>query len=159
MLLNQAIYKYYFQKFKKYSKTNILKKFTKNKIKYQVLTVNGKKGTVQVRGLKSKSTRIKKLTIPKHVVFKGGKFSVVSIVDNAFSKNKSLEKAVLGTNIQSIGKKAFYATNNLKFIDIRTKKLQKIGKKAFVGIHPSARIKVPRLKKEEYIKLLANKYG
>ena len=133
--------------------------FIKNKIKYQVLTVNGKKGTVQVSGLKSKSTRIKKLTIPKHVVFKGVKFTVVSIADNAFSKNISLEKAVLGTSIQSIGKKAFYATNNLKFIDIRTKKLRKIGKKAFVGIHPSARIKIPRVKKEEYIKLLANKYG
>ena len=66
---------------------------------------------------------------------------------------------ILGTGIEKSGAKAFYETSHLQFVDIRTKKLEKVGKKAFVGIHPFAKIKVPRAKKKVYIKLLANKYG
>ena len=53
---------------------------------------------------------------------------------------------------------AFYGTKQLRYIDIRTKKLKAIGKKAFIGIYPAAKIKIPRTRKKKYIKLLAKKY-
>mgnify|MGYP000358564936 CR=1 FL=1 len=34
-----------------------------------------------------------------------------------------------------------------------------IAKKAFIGIYPAAKIKIPRTRKKKYIKLLAKKYG
>ena len=132
-------------------------KFTKNRIQYQVLMVKGKKGTVEVGGVKSKVA--KKIVIPQKVSYGGRKYTVVSIADKAFAGNKKINKVILGTGIEKIGAKAFYETSHLQFVDIRTKKLEKVGKKAFVGIHPFAKIKVPRAKKKAYIKLLANKYG
>ena len=42
---------------------------------------------------------------------------------------------------------AFYGTKQLRYIDIRTKKLKAIGKKAFIGIYPAAKIKIPRTRK------------
>ena len=132
-------------------------KFTKNRIQYQVLMVKGKKGTVEVGGVKSKVA--KKIVIPQKVSYGGVKYTVVSIADKAFAGNKKINKVILGTGIEKIGAKAFYETSHLQFVDIRTKKLEKVGKKAFVGIHPFAKIKVPRAKKKAYIKLLANKYG
>ena len=111
------------------------------------LTVKGVKGTV------------KKLVIPKKVVYKGIRFDVAAIDDRAFYKNRKIRRALIGTNIKSIGKMAFYGTKQLRYIDIRTKKLKAIGKKAFIGIYPAAKIKIPRTRKKKYIKLLANKYG
>ena len=90
---------------------------------------------------------------------KGIRFDVVAIADRAFYKNRKIRRALIGTNIKSIGKMAFYGTKQLRHIDIRTKKLKAIGKKAFIGIYPAAKIKIPRTRKKKYIKLLANKYG
>lgn len=84
---------------------------------------------------------------------------VAAIDDRAFYKNRKIRRALIGTNIQSIGKMAFYGTKQLRYIDIRTKKLKAIGKKAFIGIYPAAKIKIPRTRKKKYIKLLAKKYG
>ena len=86
-------------------------------------------------------------------------FDVVAIDDRAFYKNRKIRRVLIGTNIQLIGKMAFYGTRQLRYIDIRTKKLKVIGKKAFIGIYPAAKIKIPRARKKKYIKLLANKYG
>lgn len=87
------------------------------------------------------------------------RFDVAAIDDRAFYKNRKIRRALIGTNIQSIGKMAFYGTKQLRYIDIRTKKLKAIGKKAFIGIYPAAKIKIPRTRKKKYIKLLAKKYG
>lgn len=90
---------------------------------------------------------------------KGIRFDVAAIDDRAFYKNRKIRRALIGTNIKSIGKMAFYGTKQLRYIDIKTKKLKVIGKKAFIGIYPAAKIKIPRTRKKKYIKLLANKYG
>ena len=82
-------------------------------------------------------------------------FSVTSIADKAFYKNKKLEKVEIDTNVRTIGSQAFYQTKKLKFIDIRSKKLKSVGKAAFIGIQKQAKIKVPRNKKAAYVKLLA----
>ena len=132
------------------------KVFVVKKIRYRVIKVNGRKGSVTVKGVKG---TVKKLVIPKKVVYKGIRFDVAAIDDRAFYKNRKIRRALIGTNIQSIGKMAFYGTKQLRYIDIRTKKLKAIGKKAFIGIYPAAKIKIPRTRKKKYIKLLANKYG
>ena len=132
------------------------KVFVVRKIRYRVIKVNGRKGSVTVKGVKG---TVKKLVIPKKVVYKGIRFDVAAIDDRAFYKNRKIRRALIGTNIQSIGKMAFYGTKQLRYIDIRTKKLKAIGKKAFIGIYPAAKIKIPRTRKKKYIKLLANKYG
>ena len=132
------------------------KVFVVKKIRYRVIKVNGRKESVTVKGVKG---TVKKLVIPKKVVYKGIRFDVAAIDDRAFYKNRKIRRALIGTNIQSIGKMAFYGTKQLRYIDIRTKKLKAIGKKAFIGIYPAAKIKIPRTRKKKYIKLLANKYG
>lgn len=132
------------------------KVFVVKKIRYRVIKVNGRKGSVTVKGVKG---TVKKLVIPKKVVYKGIRFNVAAIDDRAFYKNRKIRRALIGTNIQSIWKMAFYGTKQLRYIDIRTKKLKAIGKKAFIGIYPAAKIKIPRTRKKKYIKLLANKYG
>lgn len=132
------------------------KVFVVKKIRYRVIKVSGRKGSVTVKGVKG---TVKKLVIPKKVVYKGIRFDVVAIDDRAFYKNRKIRRVLIGTNIQSIGKMAFYGTRQLRYIDIRTKKLKVIGKKAFIGIYPAAKIKIPRARKKKYIKLLANKYG
>lgn len=132
------------------------KVFVVKKIRYRVIKVNGRKGSVTVKGVKG---TVKKLVIPKKVIYKGIRFDVAAIDDRAFYKNRKIRHALIGTNIKSIGKMAFYGTRQLRYIDIRTKKLKVIGKKAFIGIYPAAKIKIPRTRKKKYIKLLANKYG
>ena len=132
------------------------KVFVVKKIRYRVIKVNGRKGSVTVKGVKG---TVKKLVIPKKVIYKGIRFDVVAIADRAFYKNRKIRRALIGTNIKLIGKMAFYGTRQLRYIDIRTKKLKVIGKKAFIGIYPAAKIKIPRTRKKKYIKLLANKYG
>lgn len=132
------------------------KVFVVKKIRYRVIKVNDRKGSVTVKGVKG---TVKKLVIPKKVVYKGIRFDVAAIDDRAFYKNRKIRRALIGTNIKSIGKMAFYGTKQLRYIDIKTKKLKVIGKKAFIGIYPAAKIKIPRTRKKKYIKLLANKYG
>ena len=132
------------------------KVFVVKKIRYRVIKVNGRKGSVTVKGVKG---TVKKLVIPKKVVYKEIRFDVAAIDDRAFYKNRKIRRALIGTNIKSIGKMAFYGTKQLRYIDIKTKKLKVIGKKAFIGIYPAAKIKIPRTRKKKYIKLLANKYG
>ena len=132
------------------------KVFVVKKIRYRVIKVNGRKGSVTVKGVEG---TVKKLVIPKKVIYKGIRFDVVAIADRAFYKNRKIRRALIGTNIKLIGKMAFYGTKQLRYIDIRTKKLKAIGKKAFIGIYPAAKIKIPCTRKKKYIKLLANKYG
>ena len=132
------------------------KVFVVKKIRYRVIKVNGRRGSLTVKGVKG---TVKKLVIPKKVIYKGIRFDVVAIADRAFYKNRKIRRALIGTNIKSIGKMAFYGTRQLRYIDIKTKKLKVIGKKAFIGIYPAAKIKIPRTRKKKYIKLLANKYG
>lgn len=122
------------------------KVFVVKKIRYRVIKVSGRKGSVTVKGVKD---TVKKLVIPKKVVYKGIRFDVVAIDDRAFYKNRKIRRALIGTNIQSIGKMAFYGTRQLRYIDIRTKKLKVIGKKAFIGIYPVAKIKIPRARKKK----------
>ena len=95
------------------------------------------------------------VTIPAVISKDGVKYKVTSIADNAF-KNKRITKVIIGTNVTSIGKKAFYNCKKLRTIVVRTTKLKKarVGAKAFQGVYKKVKVKVPVKEKASYRKWL-----
>ncbi len=100
---------------------------------------------------KSKSSS---LTVPDSVEMNGKTYQITSIGDGAFSQLKNLKKMVIGKNVKTIGKKAFYGCKSLKTIIIKTKKLKKVGKNAFKKIYKKVKITLPKKKYKKYKKLL-----
>lgn len=80
--------------------------------------------------------------------------SVVTVGKQAFMNCKNLQKVQIGKKVTSIGSKAFYGDKNVKTVVIKSKKLKKIGKKAFSGIPKSATFRVPKGKGNDYKKLI-----
>lgn len=99
----------------------------------------------------------KKVTIPSTVWANGKSYKVTAITANTFNGNRKLTKIKIGRNIQAIGKNAFKNCGNLISVNIKATQLKKAGKNAFKGIHPNARIKLPKNKFKAYKKLLKNK--
>lgn len=121
------------------------------------LKTKGKKvtgGNVEFVRLGWKKTD--KLSIPAKIKIAKKSFKVTSIAAQACQKNKYIKSVTIGSNVKTIGKKAFYKCKNLKTITIKTKKLKKnsIGKNAFKGIKKSPVVKVPKSKKKAYKKYL-----
>lgn len=100
-----------------------------------------------------------KVTIPSIVTIQGKDYQVTAIANKAFKNNKKLKKIVIPSTVKKIGKQAFFNCKNLKNIVIKTKQLKNnvVGKKAFKGISAKAIIKVPKVKKTAYRKLLRKK--
>lgn len=116
---------------------------------------NNTVGKFTVEYIKSQQTKAK-VNIPTTVKINGRQYKVTSIANNAFKNNKKLKKIVIPSTIERIGKKAFFNCKNLRNIVIKTKILKKnaVGKKAFKGISSKAVIKVPRVKRNYYRKIL-----
>lgn len=101
--------------------------------------------------------KAKKVTIPATITLEGGqKAKVTAISANAFKNNKTVQTVIIGKNVKSIGKKAFYKCKNLKTIKINSSKLtlKKVGSKAFAGISKKAVITVPTKKYKSYKTIL-----
>ena len=71
--------------------------------------------------------------------------------------NTKVTKLVIGKNIKTIGKKAFYGCKKLKSIRFAGKNVKKIGTGAFLKIYPRAVVKVPKSVKKKYKKMLTKK--
>ena len=148
--------------------------FWKGKVKYKIVSVQNGTGKVTVIGVKKKA---KKIIVPARVTYQNIRFSVTAIGKRAFFGAKKLKKAVIGNNVERIGNlafakakklskvtlgkkikridaKAFYQCRQLKNSVIKSKKLTKIGKKAFPEIQQKGKIRVPASKKKLYRKLL-----
>ena len=128
---------------------------TKTKAVYKVTKVATKTaGTVQY--VKPTSNNVTTVTIPATIKINKKTYKVTSIANKALQKKKKLKKVVIGKNISSIGKNAFYGCKKLKTIQIKTTKLKskKVGKNAFKGIYKNAKIKVPSKKLKAYKKIL-----
>ena len=132
---------------------------------YKVIKAGSKDGKIvgQVRvvGLKKKS--LKKIKIANVVTIDNVKYKVTQIGAKAFKGNKKIKSVVIGKNVTTIGKQAFYNCKTLKTVKINSKKLKRVGKKAFYrkGGKKLA-IKVPKKSKKKYKKILkkakTNKY-
>ena len=90
------------------------------------------------------------LRIPASVSVKGTDCKVTSIGKGAFKGNKKLRSLTAGASVRRINAGAFSGCRSLKEVIIRSKALSYVGRNAFQGIHPKARIKVPPKKLKEY---------
>ena len=87
-------------------------------------------------------------------------YKVTGIGGNAFDNVKNyVTKLIIGKNVKTIGKKAFYGCKKLKSIIIKSKKLKmsKVGAKAFGKINKKCVAKVPKDKYKQYKKMLKKK--
>ena len=126
---------------------------------YKVTSAKGKTSTVSYYADPSKKSQSKKLVISKQVTIKGVTYKVTSIAANACKGNKKITSLIIGSNIKSIGKNAFYGCKNLKKLVINSKKLtaESIGKNAFQGISDKAVVQTPKELTKKYRKLLRKK--
>ena len=155
------------------SQSNTVKKGTTIRVKDNKYKVTGK-NTVTFTGLKN--SRVKNVTVPNTVKYKGKTYKVTAVAGKALKgKNvtrvkigdnvktigtsamencKKLTSVTLGKNVNKIGKYAFKSDKKLKTVTIKSKKLKSVGKNAFKGIHSNAKMKVPSNKKSAYKKLM-----
>lgn len=110
-------------------------------------------GTDTVK-VKEFDTPKSKLTIPATVTIEEGVYKVTAIDKNAFKGESDIKSLVIGSNVASIGKSAFYNCTSLKKITIKSTSIKSIGSKAFKGTAKKAIVKVPKSKKAAYKKLL-----
>ena len=116
---------------------------------------NVKSTTATVIGPASKTATT--VTIPTSIGVSGKKYKVTAISKAAFKGMTSLKSVVIGKNVETIGKQAFYGCSKLKTISIKTKKLKSVDSKAFKGIYKKATVKCPSGMKATYKKLLQSK--
>jgi len=133
---------------------NILKEGTiikdkKTRAEYVVLESTANGGKVSLK--KALSKKIKKIVVPKSIKKNGITYKVTEIANGAFKNNKKLKKVVIGKNVIVIGKKAFFGCKKLKSVIIKTKELNKIGKKAFYRVRGKRiHFKIVKGKKKAY---------
>lgn len=115
---------------------------------------NLQKKTAEVTGLKENE---RKVVIPATITAGGEVYKVTSIAANAFKGNKKISLVIIGKNITSIGKRAFFKCAALKKIDIKSNVMKNIGAAAFKKINKKAVIKVPKKEIKKYKKMLKMK--
>lgn len=130
----------YIQKFVKAELPAAGEKFTVGNLKYKITKSHKTKGTVALYGTKGKSLKTAK--VPATIMYKGYKFKVTSIGNNAFKNCKKLKTVKLGSNVKSIGKNAFYGCKKLTGVTLNAK-LTTIGNGAFTKCIALKKITIP----------------
>ena len=120
------------------------------------------------------------VSVPKEITCRGIRFKATGIAKNAFRKNakvtkvkiaasvstigagsfegcSNLKTVIIGKGMTQIGKNAFKNCKNLKSIQLKGKKLKKVGKTALKGVNAKCRIKVPKDQVKAYTKLFKGK--
>ena len=110
--------------------------------------------TAQYTGVSKNS--VTSVNIPSTVEINGQMYKVTSIKANALKGNTKIKKLTIGSNVKTIGKKAFYGCKNLKTIAIKTSNLTSSSIKAgaFKGLNSKAVVTVPKEKLAAYKKIL-----
>ena len=122
--------------------------FTVGAYKYKI--TNSKE--VSFAGIRS--TKTKKVVIPKTVKIGGKTFKVTSVAKKALYKKSKVTSVTIGANVKTIGASAFAGCKKLSTITIKSNVLKIAGKNAFKGIKATAKIKVPSKKLKAYKKIL-----
>ena len=110
-----------------------------SKLKYRV---TGKQ-TVTCYG--TSNSKIKKVSVPATIKYKGITYRVTSVYANAFKNKSRLTTVSIGNNVSVIGKNAFYKCRNLKKITIGTG-LTQINAYAFRGVKRGCTITIKSMK-------------
>lgn len=134
------------------TKPVIGKSYTVKGIVYKV----NKAGAVTVTGIKNR--KIKAIKVPDTVKINGSRFRVTAVGKTAFKGCTQAVRAVIGKNVTQIGGSAFQSCKKLKYININSKGLKKIGKNVWKGIHPNAEFKFKK-KPAKYSKLFQAAQG
>ena len=121
-------------------------KVTVGKITYQVTNAAKKEAAVV------KAAKVKKTVVKATVKVKGVSCKVTKIAKSAFAKNKKLKQIVIGKNVTTIEKKAFYKDRALTKIEFKGSKLKVVGKQAFSGVSKKAVVKAPKKAKKAILK-------
>lgn len=130
-------------------------KDTKTNAYYKV-TRAGQNGTVSyIKPIAKKAS----IVIPAQITAAGTTYKVTAISARAFNKNTTVQKVVIGKNVNTIGKEAFYGCKNLKKIQVKSKKLsaKNVGSRVFKGINKKAKMSVPKSKVKSYSKWVKTK--
>lgn len=122
--------------------------FTVGNLKYRVTAQN----QAAVTGVRKKN--VKSIAVPATVKVKGITLKVTGIGAKAFRGCKKLQKAVIGKNVKTIGKGAFYGDKALRSVVIRSSVLSSVGKNAFRGVSDRAVVRAPKKKVTTCKKLL-----
>ena len=117
-----------------------------NKVQYRVT------GSNTVTALKANTKTLTAAKIPATITIDGYRFKVTAIFNQAFANCKKLKSMEIGSNVASIGKKAFFGDTNLASISVKTSKLTKakVGANAFKNIKSTCTLKVPSKKTAAY---------
>ncbi len=149
--------------------------YTIDNIKYKLLTIKGKSGTVAIVGHKS---NVKASNLKKKITIKDYCFQVTSISKNAFKNCKTLKgtisipdtvtyigdyafyncknitKVTIPANVSTIGKGTFQNCKKLKLVYFKSAKIKKIGQKAFFSNKKGRTFSIPKKKGAYFQKLL-----
>lgn len=126
-------------------------------IDYRV-TKSGTDNRAEVQAKRVVSKK-KSIRIADTVKIAGVTCKVTSVAAGACEKNQTLTSVIIGKNVRTIGKNAFYRCKKLKKITVESKILKKVKAKAIQGIHKKAIIKVPKKQLKKYKKLFSKKAG
>jgi hypothetical protein len=124
---------------------------------YTYKVTDAKKHTVEVVKVNAKGKKLKSVKIYNTVKLGSTVYKVTSVGASLFKGNTKVTSVIIGKNVTSIGKKAFYGCKNLKKITVKSKVLTKTGANAFKGTSKKLTIKVPKAKLKAYKKVLAKK--
>ncbi|MCR5791770.1 MAG: family 78 glycoside hydrolase catalytic domain [Lachnospiraceae bacterium] len=113
---------------------------------------NSSKKSVEVS--KTGKKTVKTVNIPATITVNNVVYNVTGIGKNAFAKCKKLKKATIGANVETLANGCFDNCSKLKTIQIKSKKVRKIGKNAFRKVYKKATFNVPKAKAKSYTKLL-----
>ena len=70
-------------------------------------------------------------------------YSVVSIADNVFRENDTARSLVIGSNIETIGSRAFAYCNRIEDVTFKGNKLKVVSSECFVACESLKRITIP----------------
>ena len=112
--------------------------------------------TVQIGGVTYKITAIEKKAFANYKYLTSVQIGdkVTKISDQAFYGCKALTNIEIGKSVTTIGKSSFAKSTKLKQITFKTKKLNKVGKKAFKGIDKKVVVNVPKKQYKKYVSLM-----
>jgi hypothetical protein len=123
---------------------------TKGKATYKVTSANVQSPKVEYAA--STDAEATTITIPATITVNGVKYKVTSLADEAFKDNAVITTVTLGSNVTSIGSKAFAHCKKLSKITIKSKKLSTVGSKAFYDVKKDATVYAYRSKLTSYQK-------
>lgn len=124
--------------------------FTKKKITYMVTYEKKKPVLYVIDGRKAKGD----VKIPDTIRLYGKDYKVRGIGPAAFKKNGKIKSVSIGENVKVISGEAFCSCKKLSKVTIQSKKITKIGKRAFYDNSATLKFKVPKSKRSKYKKLI-----